>query len=203
MTRDRKDTQRDLDERARRFRDVALPCLDDVYTLARFLMRNRADADDAVQDCYVRALDYFDSWRGDTIKPWLLMILRNVCYSELSRRSRQQTLVDLANDESPNRLPLWQEPQTLPDTEISRREEGVAVRELIARLPAPFREVIVLRELNDLSYQEIAKVAGVPMGTVMSRLARARAMLRARWNAGEEHSLVPAQGLSKMSADGR
>jgi RNA polymerase sigma-70 factor (ECF subfamily) len=205
MIREQKDTQRglqkDSDERARRFRDAALPCLDDVHTLARFLMRDRADADDAVQECYVRALDYFDSWRGDTIKPWLLMILRNVCYSQLSRRSRRETSVDLADDESPNRLPLWQEPQALQDSEISDRQEAVAIRQLVDSLPAPFREVIVLRELNDLSYREIAEVAGDPMGTVMSRLARARAMLRARWKAREAHSLAPA--LSMMLVDGQ
>jgi RNA polymerase sigma-70 factor, ECF subfamily len=196
-----KDSQKDSDERARRFRDAALPCLDDLYTLARFLMRNRTDADDAVQECYVRALDYFDSWRGGPIKPWLLMILRNVCYSQLSRRSRREMSVDLADDESPNRLPLWQEPQALPDSEISKWQEGAAIRQLVDALPAPFREVIVLRELNDLSYLEIAAVAGVPIGTVMSRLARARAMLRARWMAREAHSLAPA--LSMMSAVGQ
>ena len=88
------------DERARRFRDIALPCLDDAYRYARFLMRNPADAEDAVQECYLRALRSFDSWRGPAIKPWLLAILRNVCYGELARRGRQETPVDLADFES-------------------------------------------------------------------------------------------------------
>ena len=170
-------------ERARRFRDVALPCLDDVYTLAYFLMRNRTDAEDAVQECYLRALHHFDSWHGSAIKPWLLTILRNVCHAEFTRRGRRETPTDLADYEHQSNQFLWLRPQAPPDSELLDRQEGAAIRQLVACLPARFREAIVLREFNDMTYREIAKVTGVPLGTVMSRLARARAMLLSGWKA--------------------
>ena len=171
-------TDKAAEERARRFRDAALPCLDDVYRLARFLMRNQADAEDAVQECYLRALRHFESWRGDgDIKPWLLAILRNVCYGEFGRRGRKETPVDLVDLGAGAEQPLWQEPQAPPDSDIVARQESAVIRQLIDSLPVHFREAIVLRELNDMSYREIAEVTGVPVGTVMSRLARARALL--------------------------
>lgn len=167
-------------ERARRFRDVVLPCLDDAYTLAYFLMRDKADAEDAVQECYRRALRHFDNWRGPAIKPWLLAIVRNVCYSELARRGRREAPADC---ERLAEQSFWQEPQVLPDSEMVNRQQGAAIRQLVDSLPAQFREVIVLRGFEDMSYREIAEVAGVPLGTVMSRLARARALLLAGWKA--------------------
>ena len=174
------------DEKARRFRDAALPYLDDVFTLARYLMRNTADAEDAAQECYLRALRHFDSYRGPAMKPWLLTILRNVCNAEFARRGNRETLSDSALDEpASEEVPIWQEPQASPETAMLRRHDDDKIRELVAGLPAQFREVIVLREINDLSYQEIAQVAGVPVGTVMSRLARARSMLRSAWNVAE------------------
>jgi RNA polymerase sigma factor (sigma-70 family) len=173
-------------DRARRFRDAALPHLDDVYTLARYLMRNAADAEDAVQECYLRALRHFDSYRGPAMKPWLLTILRNVCNAEFARRGKGEMPTDFAEDKpAAEALPLWQEPQASPETTLLREHDSEAVRRLVAGLPAPFREAIVLREVNDLSYQQIAEVAGVPVGTVMSRLARARSMLRSAWNVAE------------------
>jgi RNA polymerase sigma-70 factor (ECF subfamily) len=173
-------------ERMRRFRDAALPHLDDVYTLARYLMRNAADAEDAVQECYLRALRHFDSYRGPAMKPWLLAILRNVCNAEFARRSKEEVPTDLAQEQSvAEEMPMWQEPQASPEKVMLRQQDSATIRRLVAELPAPFREAIVLREINDLSYQEIAEVAGVPVGTVMSRLARARAMLRSAWNAAE------------------
>jgi RNA polymerase sigma-70 factor (ECF subfamily) len=170
-------------DRARRFRDAALPHLDDVYTLARYLMRNPADAEDAAQECIMRALRHFDSYRGPAMKPWLLAILKNVCYAEFARRGKQETPADLTDNEVAAEEPLWQEQQATPETHLLRQHDDATVRRLIEALPGPFREAIVLREINDLSYQEIAEVAGVPVGTVMSRLNRARAMLRAAWNA--------------------
>jgi len=170
-------------DRARRFRDAALPHLDDVYTLARYLMRNPADAEDAVQECFLRALRHFDSYRGPAMKPWLLAILKNVCYAEFTRRGKQETPTDFADGEPAAEEPVWQEQQATPETHLLRQQDDATIRGLIEALPRPFREAIVLREINDLSYQEIAKVAGVPVGTVMSRLNRARAMLRASWNA--------------------
>jgi RNA polymerase sigma factor (sigma-70 family) len=150
-------------------------------------MRNAADAEDAVQECYLRALRHFDSYRGPAMKPWLLAILRNVCNAEFARRSKQPVAGRLAprTTRRPTRLPMWQEPQASPEAVLLRQQDDATIRRLVAALPQPFREAIVLREVNDLSYGEIADVAGVPVGTVMSRLARARTMLRAAWNAEE------------------
>ena len=173
-------------ERMRTFQAAALPHLDDVYTLARYLMRNTQDAEDAVQECYLRALRHFDSYRGPAMKPWLLAILRNVCNAEFARRSKEEVPTDYSSDESPaDEMPMWQEPQPSPEKMMVRQQDTATIRRLVAELPEPFREAIVLREVNNLSYQEIAQVAGVPVGTVMSRLARARAMLRTAWNAAE------------------
>jgi RNA polymerase sigma-70 factor (ECF subfamily) len=172
-------------DRARRFRDAALPHLDDVFTLARYLMRNATDAEDAVQECYLRALHHFDSYRGPAMKPWLLTILRNVCNAEFARRGRQAVAADDTADTKPEDVPLWQEPQTSPEAKLLRQHDSETMRKLLAALPQPFREILVLREINDLSYQQIAEVAGVPVGTVMSRLARARSMLRTAWNVAE------------------
>ena len=173
------------DDQARRFRDAALPYLDDVFTLARYLMRNAADAEDAVQECYLRALRHFDSYRGPAMKPWLLTILRNVCNAEFARRGRQAVPADDPPETDAEDVPLWQEPQASPEAALLRQHDSETMRKLVAALPQPFREILVLREINDLSYQDIAQVAGVPVGTVMSRLARARSMLRAAWNVAE------------------
>jgi RNA polymerase sigma-70 factor (ECF subfamily) len=161
-------------ERARRFRDAALPYLDDVHTLARYLMRNTADADDVVQECYLRALRHFDSYRGPAMKPWLLTILRNVCNAEFARRGKHETPTDFAEDEPAIEEPMWQEPQASPEVVLLREQDGATIRRLIADLPQPFREAIVLREVNELSYDEIAAVARIPVGTVMSRLKQRR-----------------------------
>jgi RNA polymerase sigma-70 factor, ECF subfamily len=172
-------------DRARRFHDAALPHLDDVFTFARYLMRNAADAEDAVQECYLRALHHFDSYHGPAIKPWLLAILRNVCKAEFARRATQAALSECDEEEAENDVPLWQEPTISPEAELLRQVDGSTIRRLVEALPQPFREAIVLRDVNNLSYREIAEVAGVPVGTVMSRLARARSMLRAAWNVEE------------------
>ena len=186
-------------ERMRRFRDAALPHLDDLYTLARYLMRNATDAEDAVQECYLRALRHFDSYRGPAMKPWLLAILRNVCNAEFARHGKEEVPTDFAQDESvAEDMPMWQEPQASPEKLILRQQDGATIRRLVADLPEPFRETIVLREVNDLSYQEIAEIAGVPVGTVMSRLARARAMLRSAWNAAETATSRPATASRVM-----
>jgi RNA polymerase sigma-70 factor (ECF subfamily) len=180
-------------DKARRFRDAALPYLDDVYTLARYLLRDTADAEDAVQECYLRAIRHFDSFRGPAIKPWLFAILRNVCRGEFARRSSGLHYIDQYVDGETDKdedavRPLWQEPQVSPETETLHQRDAQTIRRLVAELPDQFREAIVLREINDLSYREIADVVGVPVGTVMSRLARARSMLREAWIAEEETS---------------
>jgi len=128
-------------DRARRFRDAALPHLDDVFTLARYLMRNPADAEDAVQECYLRALRHFDSYRGPAMKPWLLAIVRNVCNAEFARRGRQETPAEFADDgEAEATPPIWQEPQASPEAALLRQQDGDTIRRLVAALPQPFRE---------------------------------------------------------------
>src|SRR6266436_5835643 len=176
----------DNPEKARRFRDAALPHLDDVYTLARYLLRDAADAEDAVQECYLRALRHFDSYRGPAMKPWLFAILRNVCRAEFARRASSPTSAIEDVPESSEQAPLWHEAQETPEAQILRRWDGDTIRRLVAALAEPFRETLVLREIQNLSYCEIADVAEVPVGTVMSRLARARAMLRSAWMAEQE-----------------
>jgi RNA polymerase sigma-70 factor (ECF subfamily) len=173
-------------EKARRFREAALPCLDDVYTLARYLLRNSADAEDAVQDCYLRALKHFDSYRGPAMKPWLFAILRNVCHAEFARRAGAPVKALDDAPEAAEQPPLWQENAETPEGAVLRERDASAIQRMIDTLAEPFRETFVLREINNLSYREIADAAGVPVGTVMSRLARARAMLRAAWLAQEE-----------------
>jgi RNA polymerase sigma-70 factor (ECF subfamily) len=175
-------------ERTRRFRELALPHLDDVYTLARYLLRDPTDAEDAVQECYLRAFRHFDTYRGPAIKPWLFAILRNVCNAEFARRAGAQTRPIDDAPEAAEKPPLWHEAQETPEGVMLRERDATSIRRLIDALAEPFRETFVLREINNLSYREIAEAAGVPVGTVMSRLARARALLRTAWVAEEESS---------------
>jgi RNA polymerase sigma-70 factor (ECF subfamily) len=179
-------TNQDDPERAQRFREAALPHLDDVYTLARYLLRDAADAEDAVQECYLRALKHFDTYRGPAMKPWLFAILRNVCRAEFARRaSAPATAIDDA-PEAAEQTPLWHEEQQTPEAEMLRERDASAIRRMVDALAEPFKETFVLREINNLSYREIADAIGAPVGTVMSRLARARAMLRSAWLAEQE-----------------
>jgi RNA polymerase sigma factor (sigma-70 family) len=172
--------------KAQRFRDAALPHLDDVYTLARYLLRNTDDAEDAVQECYLRALKHFDSYRGPAMKPWLFAILRNVCRAEYARRASSPTAdIDALPDDAAQ-TPLWHEAQETPETQMLRQRDASSVQKLVAALAEPFRETFVLREIHNLSYREIADIVAAPIGTVMSRLARARTMLRSAWMAEEE-----------------
>jgi RNA polymerase sigma-70 factor (ECF subfamily) len=176
----------DDSDKARRFREAALPHLDDVYTLARYLLRDPTDAEDAVQECYLRALKHFDSYRGPAMKPWLFAILRNVCRAEYARRAASPTGATEDVAEDTELAPLWHEEQQTPETQMLRDRDAVTIRKLIDALAEPFRETFVLREINNLSYRDIADTVGAPVGTVMSRLARARAMLRSAWMAEEE-----------------
>lgn len=172
-------------DKARRFRELALPHLDDVYTLARYLLLDASDAEDAVQECYLRALKHFDGYRGPAIKPWLFAILRNVCRAEYARRAAAPAAT-IEDTEAAEQAPLWHEGQQTPEAEVLRERDADAIRRMIETLAEPFRETFVLREINNLSYREIAEAVGAPVGTVMSRLARARAMLRSAWMAEQE-----------------
>jgi RNA polymerase sigma-70 factor (ECF subfamily) len=168
--------------KAQRFRAMALPYLDDVYSLARYLLRNPADAEDAVQECYLRAFRHFETFRGGSIKPWLLAILRNVCRAEFARRGALAAVQTEGLDEAEQCAEgLWSDGADSPEANALRQLNADAVQRLVAQLPDVFRETLVLREINGLSYREIADVLGAPVGTVMSRLARARALLREAW----------------------
>ena len=152
------------------FERLVLPHLDAAYNLARWLTGNEADARDAVQEACVRALKAIDGYRGGEAACWLLAIVRNACYTLMKRRGHVDELCgeDLVGEGDG------------PLAEAVRSAEAVSVREAIEALPPEFREVVILREMEGLSYKEIAAVAGVPVGTVMSRLARARARLQER-----------------------
>jgi len=176
----------DTADKTQRFRAAALPYLNDVYTLARYLMRNTADAEDAAQECYLRAFRHFETFRGGPIKPWLLAILRNVCRAEYARHGALAALqLDTLDAAEQCADGLWNKAENSPEASALSRLDGETVKRLIAQLPHQFRETIVLREINELSYREIAEVIGAPVGTVMSRLARARSLLRAAWIAEE------------------
>jgi RNA polymerase sigma-70 factor (ECF subfamily) len=176
---------------ARRFRELALPQLDAVYSLARFLLRDAAEAEDAVQECYARALAHFDTFRGGEIKPWLFAILRNVCNAQHGQRQRFGTGSCAVEDGQHSAEPLWQEPQDDPETAMLQRHDRDTIRKLVGDLPEPFREALVLRDIEDFSYRQIADTVSAPIGTVMSRLARARALLRAAWIAAQDKGPQP------------
>jgi RNA polymerase sigma-70 factor (ECF subfamily) len=129
----------------------------------------------------VRALRHFDSYHGPAMKPWLFAILRNVCRAEFARRSSAAVAAEEDAQADEEASPLWQEAPASPEAAMIREWDAETIRRLVADLPMTFREAIVLREVNELSYREIADVVGVPVGTVMSRLARARCMLRKAW----------------------
>lgn len=156
-----------------RFEQVILPHLDAAYNLARWLMRNDHDADDAVQDACLRALRFIGGFRGGDGRVWLLKIVRNTCYSRLQRvkTGSQETEFD---DEVHSPEPEAANPETL----LSRSRDTAALNLALEELPEEFREVVVMRDLEGLSYKEIADIAGLPIGTVMSRLARARKRLQ-------------------------
>jgi RNA polymerase sigma factor (sigma-70 family) len=161
------------DEQTRaRFETLILPLMNDAYNLARWLMRNQDDAEETVQESYLRAYRFFASFQGTNFRAWLLRIVRNTCYTALGARRVREKEVPLEDEaiEIEDHAPL-------PPVSLARKATVEAVREAIATLPVEFREAVVLRELEGLSYKEISEVTEVPIGTVMSRLARARHQL--------------------------
>ncbi len=179
----------DNGDKTDRFESLAIPHLDEIYTLARYLLRNASDADDAVQECYLRAFRHFDTFRGGPIKPWLLAILRNVCHATYNAGARLvYTATDVSETDNAAVEPIWSEDSETPEQTMVRQAESDTMRRLISELPPEFKEVIVLREINDLSYRDIATIIEAPIGTVMSRLARARGLLREAWVTAEGRS---------------
>jgi RNA polymerase sigma-70 factor (ECF subfamily) len=156
-----------------RFEQVVLPHLDSAYNLARWLTGNEHDAEDVVQDAYLRAVKFFGSFRGGDARPWLITIVRRVCYDWLGRNRAHQPLT-VFDEELHSGQGAGLDPAQL----VLRQENQELLRQALTELPVEFREVLVLRELEGLSYKEIAAVTNLPPGTIMSRLARARERLR-------------------------
>jgi RNA polymerase sigma-70 factor (ECF subfamily) len=165
--------------------DFLLPHLDAAYNLARWMMGNDADAEDVVQEACLRALSAMDRFRGGDRRAWLLAIVRNGCYSAFrGRRGRATTDFDETAHRDEDRTPS-------PERLVLENETARRVQAAVAALTPEFREAIVLREFEGLSYKEIAEVVAVPIGTVMSRLARARAHLQQAL--GSERSTTDAE----------
>jgi len=155
------------------FERKVLPHLDAGYNLACFLMRNPEDAEDVVQEASLRAFRFFDNFRGENSRAWFLTIVRNTSFTAL-KRSR----ADEANVEFDEELHSGEVPAMDIGVALDQAQDRETVRAAIEQLPEEFREAIVLRELEGCSYKEIADIAGVPIGTIMSRLARARRQLQ-------------------------
>ena len=164
----------------RRFEALALPHLAAAYNLARWLTRNDEDAQDVVQEALLKAMRYFKSFRGENGRPWLLQIVRHTCFSWLKENRRGETATVTEGDGRDLAAAASTEPQAV----ALRNADRAQVNAALAGLPVAYREVLVLREFEDLSYKEIAHIADIPIGTVMSRLARARNLMR--------QALVPA-----------
>jgi RNA polymerase sigma-70 factor (ECF subfamily) len=167
-------------DRRTRFERAILPHLAAAYNLARWLTRSDHDAEDVVQEACVRAFTFFDSFRGEDGRSWLLSVVRNTCYTWLEKHRARTTTVSL--DERIHMPSSTLNPEELFLKKATSDELLTAVEEL----PLEFREVVVLRELEGLSYKEMASVLSIPLGTVMSRLTRARARLQQRLSAREE-----------------
>jgi RNA polymerase sigma-70 factor (ECF subfamily) len=154
------------------FEETVLPHLDAAFNYARWLTKNHAEAEDVVQDACVRAMRFFSSLRDDDARAWLFAIVRNTWYSRVSRRGNVKEATSL--DGAPRDQP---DDALDPEERLLQQHTVALVRAALEQLPVDFREVIVLREIEGLSYKEIAEVVQVPIGTVMSRLARARQRL--------------------------
>jgi RNA polymerase sigma-70 factor (ECF subfamily) len=168
-------------EERERFEQELLPHLDAAYNLARWLTRDDHDAEDLVQAAYLRALRFFGGFHGSNARAWLLTIVRNACYTWLEQQRARG--IAAAFDEEIHGVAS---DATDPETRLLREEDRQSVRRALEELPPEFREVVVLRELEGLSYKEIAAIAGIPPGTVMSRLARARERLQRRLGGPED-----------------
>ncbi len=169
-----------MDERRARFEAQVLPHLDAAYRFARWLSHAPADADDVVQEAVLRAFRGFDSLRGSDVKAWLLAIVRN-CHSTALKQRQRRGFVPLPEENDARDGHAVTAPIPGPEADTIRRDEQRTLDRLLAGLPEEHRTVLVLREIEEMDYRQIAEVTNVPIGTVMSRLARSRAALKARW----------------------
>lgn len=162
------------------FNRLILPHVEGAYNLARYLTRDSDLSDDVIQDAMVRAYRAFGQFRGESPRAWLFAIVRNCCRTAQASARGAMALViheSSLSEEAAAQLNEHPDPRPTPEDEVMGKADADRVRSAIEAIPEPFREAIVLRELEDLSYAEIAEVTGVPIGTVMSRLARGRAVL--------------------------
>jgi RNA polymerase sigma-70 factor (ECF subfamily) len=164
-----------------RFSAVVVPHLDDAFALARWLTGNRTDAEDVVQEASLRAYRAIATFAGGNARAWVLTIVRHTAYTWL-RRNRSASLVMVDDLEAVERThtDLGDQERSTPETELIAKADAARLESAIAELPAPFKETLVLRDVQGLDYREIAQITEVPIGTVMSRLARARRRLVAR-----------------------
>lgn len=154
-----------------RFEQQVLPHLDNAVNLARWLLRNRADAEDVVQEAFLRACRFFGSFRGGDARAWLLQIVRNTCYTWLQKNRPSELMTEFDEE-------VHQHPAANPESLAAQTDERQRLMQALESLPPRWREVLVLRELEGSSYKEIAEITGIPMGTVMSTLSRARERLQ-------------------------
>ena len=157
------------------FENQMLPLMSEAYNLARWMMKNEPDARDVVQDAYLKAFRYFRSFHGDSGRAWLLRIVRNVCYDALRARDSQHKIISL-DEETAAEVP---DSKPTPNVLAIQNSTKLRIREALEALPLEFKTVIILREFDECSYKEISDITGVPVGTVMSRLCRARRQLAA------------------------
>jgi RNA polymerase sigma-70 factor (ECF subfamily) len=165
----------------------ALPHLDAAYNLARGLTRNEQDAKDVVQEAYLRAFRYFSGFRGGDARAWLMRIVRNTCYTWLHVNRPLQDAKEFQENLFP---PDYRAPN--PEEAVLQNDNGILLRKALEKLPPNFREVLILRELEGMSYKEIADITGVPTGTVMSSLSRARDRLRQALTGLRKGDTVPS-----------
>jgi RNA polymerase sigma-70 factor, ECF subfamily len=184
------------DSKARRFEQLVMPHLDSAYNLARYLTRNDADAQDVVQEACMRAFKYLDGFDGQYANAWLLKIVRNTCFSWLKENRPSEAPLTLDDDldeidrdqaaMAMNARGLGRSPEEL----VGIRRDTERLNRAIEKLLPPYREILILREMDDFSYREIADIVGVPIGTVMSRLARARGLLQAALRTSADRSMA-------------
>jgi RNA polymerase sigma-70 factor (ECF subfamily) len=163
------------------FRQTVLAHLDAAYNLARWLVRNEHDAEDLVQEALLRAFRHFDASHVANPRPWLLAIVRNTCFTWLKRHRAFELLPTEDGEEGIAIESSLVAPSPNPEQLFLEAESRRHLDRLLERLPPEFREIVILREIEECSYKEIAAIIGVPIGTVMSRLARARRLLRRHW----------------------
>jgi RNA polymerase sigma-70 factor (ECF subfamily) len=160
------------------FESLVVPHLDEAYRLARWLMHGTSEAEDVVQDAMLRAFTYFETFRGTNAKPWILKIVRNTAYTALREREDAKATLPLVTDDGDQWcFPTIADPAASPEALLAKAQDHELLETLLAELPIILRECIILHELNGLSYKEIAEITDLPIGTVMSRLWRARRAL--------------------------